>query len=266
MRLADTCSGGDGHAVLCSSGYHSGNKVHWSCMRGLHGGDVATAACRVARKATRFARSSRHYVIICVLLGAISLCFAGFLFGRASDAAVTPLADKAVCSGVRTSRDAIIILAQKKHSTYDATHSTTLQHTLRTLERFYSKLSEADVLIWHEGDMTARDAVLSATNVRLCRLDASGGWGKPPGLRAVPRTTIWRAYNPRQQTRLHRLARFMCSKPSCVLHRHWTRARTPRCSSRAPASSPASSLSGLAPFSPSQTALRCVLLRGGVLA
>lgn len=84
-----------------------------------------------------------------------------------------------VCSGEKNSTDVIVILGQKKHSTYDASHSTSLKPILESLEKHYSFVKEADILIWHEGDLNKSDIsfVKYQQNYRFCRIDMSGGWG-----------------------------------------------------------------------------------------
>lgn len=84
-----------------------------------------------------------------------------------------------VCDGRRRSTDAIVILGQKKHSTYDNTHTTSLEPILRSLETYYLFVRSADILIWHEGDLSRVDiSYLKHTkHIRFCRLDHSNGWG-----------------------------------------------------------------------------------------
>ena len=84
-----------------------------------------------------------------------------------------------VCNGERNSTDVIVVLGQKKHSSYDASHSTSLEPILSSLETHYSFVKEADILIWHEGDLNESDIsfVKYKNNIRFCRVDTSGGWG-----------------------------------------------------------------------------------------
>jgi len=91
------------------------------------------------------------------------------------------------CSGVRRSRDAIVWLGQRKHSSYDATHRNTLNASMASVARFYAKVRDADVLVWHEGDLTRADAdaLEGATTVRFCLLGAKTGWGKPAAQQGV---------------------------------------------------------------------------------
>ena len=89
-----------------------------------------------------------------------------------------------VCDTQRRSVDAVVILGQVRHSSYDATHSSSLHPILRSLNHFYSRVSEADVLIWHEGDIYNRHMPkkLSFTP-HLCNLWLTrGAWGLPQDL------------------------------------------------------------------------------------
>mmetsp|Transcript_11684 Transcript_11684/g.39072 ORF Transcript_11684/g.39072 Transcript_11684/m.39072 type:complete len:303 (-) Transcript_11684:426-1334(-) len=83
------------------------------------------------------------------------------------------------CSGARKSQDAIVWLGQRKHSSYDATHANTLNASMASVREYYPAVRNADVLVWHEGDMSPRDAdaLSGATNVRWCKLKAETGWG-----------------------------------------------------------------------------------------
>lgn len=99
----------------------------------------------------------------------------------------------AVCTGRRASTDAIVWLGQARHSTYDATHKNTLNASMSSVARFYPRVSEADVLVWHEGDLSVHDAdaLSSRTNVRWCLLEAPF-WGAPPEQRGLaPREARW---------------------------------------------------------------------------
>ena len=84
-----------------------------------------------------------------------------------------------VCDGEKRSADVIVILGQKKHSSYDTSHETSLAPILLSLEKHFLFVKEADILIWHEGDIDKNDtsSVKYLTNVRFCRIDLSGGWG-----------------------------------------------------------------------------------------
>jgi len=107
-----------------------------------------------------------------------------------------------MCTGRLVNTDAVMLLAQKRHSTYDATHNTDIHATLTLLARNYPALPHADVLIWHEaqGDnrFSLSDVAASlppTVNVRLCSLEATlGAWGPPRSLRSVPRETFWIPY------------------------------------------------------------------------
>lgn len=89
-----------------------------------------------------------------------------------------------ICTGQRLSVDAIIVLAQKMHSSYDSSHQTTLSILFASLQSHYRPfLKDVDFLVWHEGDMTLADIPdLQPANVRLCDLPQSGGWGKPQSM------------------------------------------------------------------------------------
>ena len=85
------------------------------------------------------------------------------------------------CKGSRKSSDAIIVLGQKKHSSYDSTHSTSLAPILLSLDAYYPAVHEADVLVWHEGDLSENDVPQNLNfSVRLCDLWLThGAWGPP---------------------------------------------------------------------------------------
>lgn len=86
------------------------------------------------------------------------------------------------CSRTRRSKDAIVWLGQRKHSTYDATHTNTLNASMASVARFYAHVRSADILVWHEGDLVeARDADAlrrHGANVRWCSLEKRTGWGR----------------------------------------------------------------------------------------
>lgn len=87
------------------------------------------------------------------------------------------------CTGKRRSRDVIIYLGQKQHSSYDATHANTLNASMASLRENYGGVGEADVIVWHEGDLTRDDANAldgGAANVRFCLLTNATGWALPP--------------------------------------------------------------------------------------
>lgn len=97
-----------------------------------------------------------------------------------------------ICSGQRVSRDAIVYIAQKKHSSYDSSHnsSSLLLSSIASLAEHYAALQDADLLIWHEGDLVPSDLEpqlpRSGVNVRLCRLSCCTGWGVPPTVTDIP--------------------------------------------------------------------------------
>jgi hypothetical protein len=108
----------------------------------------------------------------------------------------TKYPSKHICDGRTTKRDAIVMLAQKKHSTYDESHSTSLAPILNSLDIYYHKcINEADVLVWHEGDITIDDIPAGLKYpVRLCNLVKSGGWGYPwngTGKLKIPHDNNW---------------------------------------------------------------------------
>jgi len=86
------------------------------------------------------------------------------------------------CSGRRGSKDVIIYLGQKQHSSYDATHANTLNASMASLRANYKKVGETDVIVWHEGDLGPSDAnaLDGAANVRFCLLVNATGWALPP--------------------------------------------------------------------------------------
>ena len=88
-----------------------------------------------------------------------------------------------ICDGERKSLDAIVILGQKKHSTYDSvTHPTSLHPILSSLVRNYPRGKEADILIFQEGDLFRTDLIeMDGFNLRLCLLQKNTKhWGDPP--------------------------------------------------------------------------------------
>ena len=101
------------------------------------------------------------------------------------------------CSRARRSKDAIVWLRQRKHSTYDATHANTLNASMASVARFYPAFVNADVLVWHEGDLLERrdaDALarVPGANVRWCLLSERTGWGPRADQRgAVAKDPRW---------------------------------------------------------------------------
>mmetsp|Transcript_15017 Transcript_15017/g.22561 ORF Transcript_15017/g.22561 Transcript_15017/m.22561 type:complete len:457 (-) Transcript_15017:107-1477(-) len=85
------------------------------------------------------------------------------------------------CTGKRKSDDVIIYLGQKQHSSYDATHANTLNASMASLRQNMFKISESDVIVWHEGDLSLRDAnaLQGETNIRFCLLTNATGWSIP---------------------------------------------------------------------------------------
>jgi hypothetical protein len=68
---------------------------------------------------------------------------------------------KNICAGTRYSIDAITILGQKKHSSYDSSHPVTLMNILNSLHKYYPYVNETDILIWHEGDFQYKDVEIT---------------------------------------------------------------------------------------------------------
>lgn len=86
------------------------------------------------------------------------------------------------CDGQRKSSDAIVILGQKKHSTYDSvTHPTSLHPILSSIMRHYPSGKEADILVFQEGDIFRTDLIeMDGYNLRLCLLQKNTKyWGDP---------------------------------------------------------------------------------------
>ena len=85
------------------------------------------------------------------------------------------------CTGRRRHGDAIIYLGQKQHSSYDATHANTLNASMESLRRNYGAVRDADVIVWHEGELAPRDATAldGVANVRFCLLTNDTGWAVP---------------------------------------------------------------------------------------
>lgn len=76
--------------------------------------------------------------------------------------------------------DAIIILGQLKHSSYDTSHSSSLAPVLASLEYFYPYVNNSDVLLWHEGEIQQSDLPGDLSfPVILCNLSATTAWGFP---------------------------------------------------------------------------------------
>lgn len=100
------------------------------------------------------------------------------------------------CTGVRQSRDVIVYLGQKTHSSYDATHKNTLNASMESLRNNMLRVKDSDVIVWHEGDLTPEDATAlnGVTNVRFCLLCAATGWGSPNWLPVVPESKFSAGY------------------------------------------------------------------------
>ncbi|CAB9523148.1 glycosyltransferase family 15 protein [Seminavis robusta] len=85
--------------------------------------------------------------------------------------------------GNRTSKDAIVMMIQKHHSTYGG-HTVDISGPLLSLKKAYPQVHKADILLWHEGDFTWNDIPtdkFKGMNVRLCNLNhAEGVWGPRP--------------------------------------------------------------------------------------
>ena len=97
-----------------------------------------------------------------------------------------------VCDGIQRSTDAIVILGQKKHSSYDSTHSTSLHPVLQSLLTNYAPAKESDILIWHEGDLNVTDLPsMPGFSIRMCNLKESGAWGPPNNTRPLKAVDNW---------------------------------------------------------------------------
>ncbi|KAJ1459156.1 hypothetical protein M885DRAFT_495698 [Pelagophyceae sp. CCMP2097] len=118
---------------------------------------------------------------------------AGFTSPDGGDASALA---RAHCTGVRRSRDVIVYLGQKQHSTYDKTHKNTLNASMELLRHNMLRIGESDVVVWHEGDLTAADATAldGKANVRFCLLSQATGWGKPDWLSVVPESKFSAGY------------------------------------------------------------------------
>lgn len=81
-----------------------------------------------------------------------------------------------ICDRPRNSTDAIIILGQKKHSSYDASHTTSLGGVLHSLDKYYPHVVDADVMIWHEGDLSQSDLPVVSFPLILCNLKNTPAW------------------------------------------------------------------------------------------
>ena len=63
-----------------------------------------------------------------------------------------------LCTGSRQSKDVIVYLGQKTHSSYDATHANTLNASMASLRKYMKRIRDTDVIVWHEGDLANEDA------------------------------------------------------------------------------------------------------------
>ncbi|CAB9510862.1 glycosyltransferase family 15 protein [Seminavis robusta] len=98
-----------------------------------------------------------------------------------------------ICEGGgKVSRDAIVMLMQKKHSTYAGDHTVDIAGPLLSLQSAYKAVQAADVLLWHEGEFALSEIPvdrLQGMNVRLCNLkNAKGVWGPPPNAEVPPKS------------------------------------------------------------------------------
>ncbi|CAB9510861.1 glycosyltransferase family 15 protein [Seminavis robusta] len=98
-----------------------------------------------------------------------------------------------ICEGGgKMSSDAIVMLIQKKHSSYADDHTVDIAGPLLSLQSAYKAVRAADVLLWHEGEFALSDIPLDklqGMNVRLCNLmNADGIWGPPPGAIVPPKS------------------------------------------------------------------------------
>ncbi len=87
-----------------------------------------------------------------------------------------------VCTGRQASPDTIVVVGQKRHSSYDATHVNRLEDLFHNINRFYPAVRECDTLLFHEGEFTPAefDPVGYTGNLRLCDLgQLRGVWGRP---------------------------------------------------------------------------------------
>ena len=88
-----------------------------------------------------------------------------------------------LCDRPRQHTDAIVILGQKKHSSYDASRDSSFHPVLLSLEANYKATSRADVMIWHEGDLNTTDLPPRLSyNVSFCNLKLTSAWGLPEGI------------------------------------------------------------------------------------
>jgi hypothetical protein len=91
-----------------------------------------------------------------------------------------------VCQGDSfSSTDAITMLIQKTHSTYDSSHPVDIIDPLTRLHKAYPFAAQADILLLHEGDFSLADVQgikrnFADLNIRLCNVQcAPGVWGPP---------------------------------------------------------------------------------------
>ena len=98
------------------------------------------------------------------------------------------------CSGQRAHTDAVVMLVQQKHSSYDAKHSTEASSVVDNLRAYYSAVAAADVLLWHEGNYSLPASQVDGSdsvNVRSCNLQCTAGWGPPRGMSVPPVLRMW---------------------------------------------------------------------------
>ena len=101
------------------------------------------------------------------------------------------MAPQQPCSGQLAHTDAIVMLVQQKHSSYDAKHSTEASSVVDNLKSYYSAVAASDVLLWHEGDYSSSAPEDPSVNVRLCNLKHTSGWGQPHGVSVQPVLRMW---------------------------------------------------------------------------
>lgn len=99
-----------------------------------------------------------------------------------------------VCTGRRLSNDAIVVLGQKVHSSYDVSHNTSLHILFDSLIKNYAFIKETDVLLWHEGDFNQSDFTYSNLRLRYCDLRLLPSvWGRPHVNDPIRN---WKQYSP----------------------------------------------------------------------
>lgn len=83
-----------------------------------------------------------------------------------------------LCSGKQRFSDAIVVLGQNTHSSYDSSHPNELNNLLASLQLNYVYSNTTDILVWHEEKLINVGSY--SLNIRFCRLNKHPAiWGRP---------------------------------------------------------------------------------------